>query len=137
MFMRPHASMADGFTEYLSGVNKGEQVELACEGRGLLMGSAVLDECVPVNVWADQTTTKLIDQVPDLLASGNRVVTRLAAIAIGTASLMPASPCWTDTTKCLEAVTTASKLLKKDPNVKATVEERLKGDPTVIATLFK
>lgn len=136
MFMRPHASMADGYGEWLAQVNKGEQAELACEGGGMLMGSAMLKDCVPTNVWAARMAAKLIDQVPALIESGNTAVTRLAAIAIGTASLMPTSQCWTDSTKCLNDVVAAGKLLKKDPNVRATVEARLKTDPALTASLF-
>lgn len=138
MFMSPHASMADGFSDWLAQVNKGEQVELACEGEGMLMGSAMLNECVPINVWAERTTAKLLGQVPDLVEAGNAPLTRIAAMAIGIAAAMPTSSCWTDATTCDKEAAAASKQLKKDPNIKSAVEARLpKADPTVFASIFK
>ena len=47
----PHAFMADGFAYYLGDIKKGKIVHLVCGGGGISTGSALLNECIPANIY--------------------------------------------------------------------------------------
>ncbi len=59
-YMTPKAKMADGYIDYLSKLNKGEKIELFCEGDGMLIGSAMLKECTPFNEYAIRKSEEII-----------------------------------------------------------------------------
>lgn len=53
-FSNPRAKMEDGQLNYLANLNKGEKVFLACKGDGMVMGDALLANCLPLEVYARQ-----------------------------------------------------------------------------------
>lgn len=72
MFSSPRAAMADGFTDYLAGLNKEQEIYLACKGNGMLMGSAILKNCQPIEDWAQQQASAYAKTQGGKISSGNR-----------------------------------------------------------------
>lgn len=54
MFINPKINMADGYTEFLAGLNKGDFVSLVCQGNGMLLGSAMANKCEPLLNYASK-----------------------------------------------------------------------------------
>ncbi len=54
-FIRPRAKMADGYVNFLASLQKKQDISLFCKGDGMLMGSAILVDCIPVEKWLDTT----------------------------------------------------------------------------------
>ena len=95
MFMAPHAMMADGYTDYLAGLSKGQVVNLACDGDGMLMKSATLTKCVPANDWADAEASRYIANISDRVAAHDELAQLLLLSSVALASVLPAtSPCF-------------------------------------------
>lgn len=51
-FINPQALMAEGYTDYLAKLNKGDKVALSCVGNGKTIGFAQVSECMPMKDWA-------------------------------------------------------------------------------------
>ena len=63
MFMQPKASMADGYTDFLANLKKGDNVFLSCKGNGMLMGSAMLSNCEPLLNFASKISRKYVNKI--------------------------------------------------------------------------
>ena len=94
MFMTPHIQMADGFVNYLAGLKKGQQVALFGRCEGMLMGSATLSECKPIENWAKSEakdyTEKYIRALPEIVRNKYTDGLRLAAGATAAISVLNA-----------------------------------------------
>ncbi|MDB5102893.1 MAG: hypothetical protein JWP91_582 [Fibrobacteres bacterium] len=86
MFTCPHASMADGYTDYLAALKKGQKTYLVCQGDGMLLGSAVLRDCKPAENWAEEWANKFVLTINKRLEEGNRTAVYLAMISVALAS---------------------------------------------------
>ena len=53
MFLYPSATVDKKYTDWVSGLNKGENVKLVCSGKSFVMGSASLGDCVPFKRWLE------------------------------------------------------------------------------------
>lgn len=95
MFNHPNAKMADGHTSYLAQLAKGQKVVLACDGEGMLIGSAMLSDCVPLERWVEDAVTGAIERLPEVVAGGaegaKMFVTSIMAVAV---IVPPESQCW-------------------------------------------
>lgn len=89
MFMGPRANMADGYEGYLAGLKKGDSLSLFCKGSGMLLGSPVLDECIPGELLAEEKATYLYDDLIRKFTNRERLATGLVAIAIAVMSILP------------------------------------------------
>lgn len=99
MFMRPNARMADGHVNYLASLRKGQQVSLACTGKGMLAGSAWLSDCAPLDSWIAGAVERTIAKLPAMVASEHQDTARLAVIALALAAVVPSdSACWKNDT---------------------------------------
>lgn len=86
MFVNPHAQMADGFTDYLAGLKKGQKINLVCTGDGMLLGSATLNNCQPVDNWVSQKTTDFLDSIDVKIKSGDKFAVMVSFLSIALAS---------------------------------------------------
>jgi hypothetical protein len=86
MFTSPHAQMADGFTEYLASLKKGQKVYLVCKGDGMLLGSASLSSCKPADNWAKEKTATFIDSLNIMLKNGDQAAKMITLLSIAIAS---------------------------------------------------
>lgn len=120
MFMRPHARMVSGYDEWLGQLSKGNQIELTCRADGMVMGSGMLSECTPTNIWAYRLAENVSKGLNDLIKNGVGEASTLAATAIGVALVMPAgAKCWSDVDACEVEVKKALPKAKASPEAKA------------------
>jgi hypothetical protein len=86
--------MLKGFETYLANLDKGQKVTLACQGGGMLMGSAVLAKCRPEASWIEDETTRTMNALPARLAEKESEVPMAILYIVLMASLLP------DTSAC-------------------------------------
>lgn len=93
--VRPRAMMADGHTDYLAELEKGQTIRLVCKGDGLLMGSAIASGCVPAASWVEQMTALKMRELPELIRAKDKSVLSLLVITVGMTAMLPeTSACW-------------------------------------------
>jgi hypothetical protein len=143
-FMRPTAKMADGYVDYLAGLEKGQDIELICNGDGMLMGSAVAIQCIPAEIWIDQMTSAKVLELPKLIGSDE--ITPMLMMAVLAADLLKdTSPCFSPAAKpgnkgCSADISQALEKAKAkkrgaDPTPSEATKERLKAVPGAEAYL--
>ena len=96
MFMQPKAAMADGYTDFLASLKKGDRAWLVCQGNGMLMGSAMLSKCEPLIDFSSKVATKFLDKlnVGKLAASPdatNSTILMFSVMSVAAASSLPES----------------------------------------------
>lgn len=64
--------MSDGFTDYLATLDKGQKIHLACKGDGMLIGSAILRDCQPIESWAEKQAINYVKTMTDKIPSDNQ-----------------------------------------------------------------
>ena len=71
--IHPQAHMAEGYEEYLASLEKGEMVDLVCQGSGILKGVAIVDQCFPRYDWIynwmqkqENNLSKLMHDIPEI-----------------------------------------------------------------------
>lgn len=136
-FMRPKAMMADGHTDYLAELEKGQTIRLVCEGDGLLMASAMVSDCIPAALWVEQMTTSKMNELPQLIRSKDKPFIHILAIALGLTEVLPeTSACWskgptTPADRCSKEIALAVKKLtgktKADVEFKGKLAARVKA----------
>ena len=145
-YINPKAQMADGYTEFLGNLNKGQKIFLACKGNGMLMGSAMFNKCEPVVPYAKSK----VDSYVEKMNIGQIVETdtqqRMVLIySVAIASQLPAdSPCFAPdyySKACLNQVDTVTKKLtaankKKDNSIVEAAIQKI-GIKTAPATPTK
>lgn len=53
MFLSPSATVKKEYTNWVSELNKGNNVKLVCTGKSFIVGMATLDDCVPFKNWIE------------------------------------------------------------------------------------
>ena len=53
MFLSPSATVKKEYTNWVSALNKGNNVKLVCTGKSFIVGMATLDDCVPFKNWIE------------------------------------------------------------------------------------
>ena len=53
MFLTPIATINKKYANWVATLNKGNNVKLVCKGRGFVIGTASLDDCVPLKNWLE------------------------------------------------------------------------------------
>lgn len=91
MFLHPHANMADGLTDYLAGLEKGQHVNLFCKGDGLLIGSAIVTQCIPTSIWVEKETNDYIKGIGNRIEAGDKGALSISVIATALQSILPES----------------------------------------------
>lgn len=83
-FMAPKANMADGYTEFLAGLTKGETVRLACLGNGMLIGSAMVTKCEPLPNYIATKNQALLKQISSqqVLTGNNTALKQLLVLSV-------------------------------------------------------
>lgn len=95
-FMQPKASMADGYTNFLASLEKGDRVFLFCKGNGMLMGSAIVAKCEPLIDYARKVATDFsgklnIGNIAAKPDASNKAVLVLSIFSVATAAGLPDS----------------------------------------------
>lgn len=123
MFSMPNASMARGHTGYLASLGKGQKITLACTGDGMLMGSAMLEDCVPFEAWTSHTIAKIVERVPNAVAAKDESFMGLVTMTLAADAVAPAdSPCWKKGgSACLKELSK----VKKQPELRTQIATRL------------
>jgi hypothetical protein len=95
MFMGPHASMSDGFVNYLADLQKGQIVHLVCQCSGMFVGSAMLRDCKPINVFSETIINNYIRSMSNKLSNKDNTSKFLIIDSIAVASnLSDSSDCF-------------------------------------------
>ena len=96
-YMTPRAMMADGYEDYLASLNKGQSIKLVCQGAGMLVGSASLNKCQPIEAWAASQAKQFVTAASGRVAAGEQEAIHIATVGVAMASMLPAgSACFTD-----------------------------------------
>jgi hypothetical protein len=80
-FMRPKAKMADGNVEFLAALDKNQSVSLVCKGGGMLMGSAMLADCAPLEKWLDTTVEVVFRSWRKLVNAKEKTISGLIVLS--------------------------------------------------------
>lgn len=90
-FIEPKASMADGYTDFLAELEKGNEVSLVCVGNGMLIGSAMLSTCEPLLNYASRTVNNFVDNINlgDVVAKKDKSTATVSVAAIAIAAILP------------------------------------------------
>jgi hypothetical protein len=138
MFMSPRASMADGFTEYLASLNKGQEVYLACKGDGMLIGSAILKDCQPIENWADIEARNYLQNLSENLGNNNQNARLIVLFSMAITPLLePESPCFMESKNagCDAEINKATKKFNRKSFFDAG--QKLNMDTTSVANLIR
>lgn len=106
-YITPKAAMADGHTNFLAQLQKGDPVWLACQGNGMLIGTAMLSNCEPLTSYAGKKASAFVSKwrIGEAIAAGDKSTVLLAISSIAMASnLQDSSTCSApplDTDQCL------------------------------------
>lgn len=132
IFISPRAQMADGYTDYLANLKKGQQVELACIGAGMLIGSATLEKCIPANEWVTQRTKDVVEKINEHTIAKDKNLGQIAAASIAADNILPTtSSCNTNASnKCASEVSSVFKKISKADIVAAA--QKLGIDPASV-----
>lgn len=121
-FLEPKASMADGYTDFLAGLQKGNEVWLVCRGNGMLVGSAMLSDCEPLLNYASKKADNFISNlnIGDAIAKKDQPTLILAASSVALAASLPdSSTCFSATPhgeKCLAEMHVVANNKNKEKN---------------------
>lgn len=88
-FMTPMVSMEDGYIDYAAHLEKAQNVHLVCNGNGMVVGSAILKECLPADVWADKAVNEILVTIPDGVESKEQSALQFKAIATVMSNTLP------------------------------------------------
>jgi hypothetical protein len=117
MFMGPHAKMADGYINYLANLQKGQKVRLVCQGGGMLVGSAMLNKCVPANIIIENLVkTWLANNITKQFSEGNESIQIIVSYSVALTSILPeSSDCYeTDSNKRSKCMAEINNILKDE-----------------------
>jgi len=90
-FINPSAKMEDGYLNYLAALNKGDEVSLVCMGNGMLMSSARLKDCMPLDDFANSVANEYIKDISSKIENKNDNAVFLATCAVFMVSSLPKS----------------------------------------------
>lgn len=105
--MSPHATMADGYVNFLASLSKGEKIKLICIGNGLLIGTPRLNQCMRIEDFSLQKINHATDAYIDSKHLEN-IEFQFTAMIIAS-MLNDSSVCWTSSqpgNQCISAITT-------------------------------
>lgn len=111
-FMTPHAQMMDGYTDYLSKLEKGQNKALYCKGNGRLMGSAQLSECIPFANWSDRYVLQIVNLIKRTDIKNSPIEAVINTTNRATAVISDRSECFKadgDKDKCIDDINQAMK----------------------------
>jgi putative nucleic acid binding protein len=80
-FLRPTASMAKGQKNYLASLSKGQKIKLYCEGKGMMLGSPVLDDCIQIDEFITFEAKKLTGDFVKKAPQGDKAALNLLLIS--------------------------------------------------------
>lgn len=122
MFVHPNARMDDGHADYLAELKKSQQVVLACVGGGMLIGSAWLNDCVPLEAWLPGVTDRVVQRAVAGANAGDKLWTRMVTMSLALDAVAPPEhPCWLKDKCGVEF----SKMKKLPAEVRAKIATRL------------
>lgn len=134
MFISPKAKMADGFKNYLAGLEKGQTVHLLCQGDGMLIGSAMLNKCIPRDIFIENVVnTWVANNITKQFSEGKKFIQQLVIVSITSASLLSeSSDCFGNDndkqSKCMSEIENSLKDEKIFKPKRNLVAEKLKLD---------
>lgn len=138
MFSSPMLQMADDQVNYLADLNKGDSVTLTCTAGGMLMGSAMANDCLDMNTWATNEAKEVTSSIDEKLNAkeNSAIILAIMAIAID-AELGSISKCDNNIGgECLND--TENKLKNKDLKVKmAEIAKKSGINPNIFADTLK
>ena len=139
--VQPQAFIEDSHKEYLSELEGGQEVKLACVGKPIDKGAAVVADCLPVRHWVNSTVDKTATSILAAANAGTSLPKFVVGSAIAaTMNLPKKSSCWVKSPKssCTKEVSTALyQTLKGRPELQAEVAARVGSEAASFDSLFK
>lgn len=114
-FMTPHAQMADGYTDYLAKLQKGNKQALHCYGNGKIIGSSQVNECVPFSDWSKGIEDQFITTVSTEDLKGSSLGAFVDQMKKATALMKLDSTCFKNanhSNECIDDIYDATKQIK-------------------------
>lgn len=114
-FMTPHAQMADGYTDFLSKLQKGDKQALHCIGNGKLIGSSQVKECIPFSDWSKGLEDEFVTTVTTKDLKGSGLGSFVDLMKKATSLMKQDSACFKNpdnSDKCIDDIYNAIKLTK-------------------------
>jgi hypothetical protein len=146
-FMHPTAKMAEGYIDYLAGLNKGQSIQIFCKGDGMLMGSAMVTECIPADTWIERMVSAKMLKIPEPVGADNGSTMLLIFSVVAAEQLKETSPCFSEETmlgddRCQKDISQLSEKVKakkgkSGSKLSEATQARLKAIPGADAHLQK
>jgi len=120
-FMSPHASMADGYVNFLASLKKGEKIKLICIGDGLLIGTPRLRQCMRI----DDFSLQKINQSTDAFIESKHLENiELKFMAMAFASMLDDSNvCWSSSQPSYQCISAINTLFQQTKNSSEKAKE--------------
>jgi hypothetical protein len=136
--METHANMSDGFLDYIVGLEKGNTAYLFCQGNGMVLGSAMLSQCRPIEDLATREVNNFFSGIDKRINEKDISVMNLIFGAVTfEASLSKSSDCFVydkdSPRKCaseMNNITTKPDYQSKVEEAKIIAAKKLNYDPT-------
>ena len=119
MFLYPSATINKKYADWVSGLNKGNTVKLVCKGRGFVIGTASLDDCVPFYNWIESQNVgaKILNDYKNNPEGNTK---NIISVVKGVGQKLDingfCSTATFDSKKCLNEVSKAIEKLKQEKN---------------------
>ena len=123
--MSPHASMADGYVNFLASLKKGEKIKLICIGDGLLIGTPRARQCMRIDDFSLQKINQSTDTFIDSKHLENIVLKFMAmAMAMAFASMLDDSNvCWSSSHPSYQCISAINTLFQQTKNSSEKAKE--------------
>lgn len=96
-FITPQAQFKNGHINWLSKLTKNQKIKIVCYSSRMVGGMAYLRECIPSDVWINDTTKEIIDNTENLSKNENlNIKGMINAIKLITSKLSDNSSCFSN-----------------------------------------
>ena len=107
-FITPKAYIKKDYIEWASKLSKNDNIKLYCEKSSMVMGSAILNDCAPIDIVIEERTNIILDAIDKnaLKKSNNKFFQMGVMIKELSKYLKPNSSCYTtnDANKCISEI---------------------------------
>ncbi|MDD4329972.1 MAG: hypothetical protein PHD79_08470 [Aliarcobacter sp.] len=107
-FITPKAYIKKDYIEWASKLSKNDNIKLYCEKSSMVMGSAILNDCAPIDIVIEERTNIILDAIDKnaLKKSNNKFFQMGVMIKELSKHLKPNSSCYTtnDANKCISEI---------------------------------
>ncbi|MDD2894969.1 MAG: hypothetical protein PHG81_03015 [Aliarcobacter sp.] len=115
-FINPQAQFKNGHISWLSKLSSNQKVKIVCYSSRMIGGMAYLKDCIPSDVWIDDTTKEIIDNSEKLSKNENLNIKKMIDfVKLVTQKLPEKSSCFKDSSNssCIKEIEKIFSSMKK------------------------